>query len=204
MDARQCRRLYEHNILEFNNNELKVHNLNSIAKQVPLHGTVYKSDGTCYNAQSFDLRGRHFPNNYIVAVLKGEVTVQRRNYSPVLNEITLEGKPISLSKGLYEGRLDTFIWELPQSSCQFYVEEIYTGTSQYIVPKNDHLHKQVVVRDSKRGLSFALDVAKPKDICGAQFFETQLNDIYVSLSVDNFLSQVEPTIRVDKLDNIIG
>ena len=44
---------------------------------------------------------------------------------------------------------------------------------------------------SYKGQTFAMDLTKINDICGSQFYATQLSNIFVALSTDNFLHEAE-------------
>ena len=92
-----------------------------------------------------------------------------------------------MSKGQFVGSIETYLWELPRGTCEATVQEIYVGPATHIVPRNKKLEQQLIVNDSKRKVTFALTMSKPRDVCGAQLFETQLPGIYVAISPDNFL-----------------
>ena len=205
MSHRQCRRIYEKRVLEFDKNEIEVKNLNAISGQVGMFGTARKSDGWCWNApQAFDLDGVHYPDNYAYVTITGTVTRRKVKYNPSVNKVKLEDRSISLSRGHYEGQLDSFYWQIPHLECENKLQQIYAGTATFVNPKNPMGKNQVLVRDEKRSLSFALELHKGKDICGSKLYSTQLSNIYVAISTDNFLRQVEETTHVDRIDNLLG
>ena len=184
--------------------EIRVDDVNSFSTEVGLHGTARLSDGTCWTAQQFSLKGVHYPSNWLMATIKGRVTQTKVQFDPAINVMTLEGREVSLVKGQYEGQLSTYLWELRHPTCSATVEQVYKGVATVLTPRNPRMKKQVIVKNSEKGVTFALEMAKERSVCGSQMFQSQLSNIFVSVNHDNFILQAEPTTQVDRLDNIIG
>ena len=161
---RQCRRLHEEHILEYDGQEIKVSNLNSISAQLGLFGTAYLADGTCWVAKPFTLKGVRYESNWILASFTGRVTKRKVNYDPTINRIKLENKDVSVSKGEFEGRRSTFLWDVPHSTCISSVQEIYRGQATIIDPGNQNLKKQAIVTDISSGITFALELSKSRSV----------------------------------------
>ena len=87
--------------------------------------------------------------------------------------------------------------------CTDTIEMVYQGEAMLLEPRNKKLHRQVLVKNQKEGITFALELQKTRDICGSQFFQSQLTNVFVSLSADNFLHNVESNQNVDRLDNLV-
>ena len=200
----QCKRLYEDRILEFDGKELMINDLNSFAVEIGMFGTSRKSDGSCTNAGLFEVRGKEYPSNYLMATISGRVTRRKVTYDPSLGLVNLEGHPVPVRRSSYIGDLSTFLWEIQSSNCRDLIQEVYKDRGTLITPQNKNLHRQVIVQNEKRGITFALDLQRSCEMCGYQTFQTQLNNVYISISEDNFVPGVDPTRYVDRLDNIIG
>ena len=69
MNPRQCRRLVDSKILEFESYEIAVRDLNSFGGEVELHGTQRGKDGSCDNGTPFHIDGISYPDNWAIALV---------------------------------------------------------------------------------------------------------------------------------------
>ena len=183
---------------------MTVNNVNSFSGEVGLYGTARLSDGQCWNAEPFDLKGKHYPKNTIMAVVTGSVTKRKIRFDPGVGLVNLDGRDVSVTKGHHQGNRQTFFWKPPQFTCESSVQQIYQGPAMHVIPRNKKLHEQLMVNNTKRSITFALDLTKSKRVCGSNMYQTQMSNIFVATSPNQFLRKVEETIYVERIDNIIG
>ena len=184
--------------------DIVIQDLDSFSAEVPLYGSSSRPDGTCTNASPFKLGDEQYDSNWIIGTVKGRVTKRPIQFDPTENIISLEGKPVHLRKNSYEGDLGTYMWSITPGTCESAIQEVYRGPAKYIVPKNPNLHKQIIVHDEARSITFALDLSGTKTICGSEFYKTQISSLHVTFKVENFLKGVEHSSFVDRLDNVVN
>lgn len=204
LTTEECHKLVENDVLDYMDKELLINNPDYFSFEIPMYGTRRDSKGRCWNAKAFRFEGKYYPDNYIVNRIKGRISKTDMVFNPSENMLQIEGELVHMNRLSYEGDLSTYLWKEKKIECLQTIEEVYNGPARLYIPTRKNQNIQILVNDNYSGIIFGLDVSKPRKVCGSELYRTQLSNMFVTWKKRNFVKNIERTMYVDRLDNVIG